>query len=116
MTISCKLMGGLGNQLFQIFATIAYGLDTNHTVVFPYTDFVIYGRRTYWRNFLNHLAIMTTANPDHGLQICDLDAFYTLNEQETQFPTVSFCLIDDNYSFDIDLIRLWFNNVINNHQ
>lgn len=82
MTISCKLMGGLGNQLFQIFATIAYGLDTNHRVVFPYTDFVIYGRRTYWRNFLNHLAIMTTANPDNGLQICDLDTFSVTNEQE----------------------------------
>ena len=25
--ISCELMGGLGNQLFQIFATISYALD-----------------------------------------------------------------------------------------
>ena len=25
--IFCKVIGGLGNQLFQIFATISYALD-----------------------------------------------------------------------------------------
>ena len=31
MTITCSLMGGLGNQLFQIFATMAHGIYTNQS-------------------------------------------------------------------------------------
>ena len=38
-TISIKLMGGLGNQLFQIFATISYGLEYTCNIVLPYTEF-----------------------------------------------------------------------------
>ena len=34
-TISCSLMGGLGNQLFQIFSTLSYGIDNDYIVVFP---------------------------------------------------------------------------------
>ena len=37
-TISIKPMGGLGNQLFQIFATISYGLEYTCNIVLPYTD------------------------------------------------------------------------------
>jgi hypothetical protein len=49
--IAIKLMGGLGNQLFQIFATIAYGLEHNIPFVFVYSK-MLNERKTYWEDFL----------------------------------------------------------------
>jgi len=52
--IYCDLKGGLGNQLFQIFAIISYSLKMNQTFVFP--NYKIIGNRpTYWDTFLSHL-------------------------------------------------------------
>ena len=50
-------MGGLGNQLFQIFATIAYAKKHNMTVVFPYSKVLTSGvkRPTYWHSFLKDI-------------------------------------------------------------
>jgi hypothetical protein len=64
--ITIQLMGGLGNQLFQIFATIAYAFEHKHQFVFPYSDRLLVGkiRHTYWHNFLTNLAIFTTKNPE----------------------------------------------------
>lgn len=68
MTIlSCKLMGGLGNQLFQIFATISLALSTNKVYIFPYSDVLTTGitRRTYWYSLLDNLWNNTTwKNPE----------------------------------------------------
>ena len=59
--ISCELMGGLGNQLFQIFATISYAIKYKHMFRFLKTDFL--GKRTtYWNNFLSSLKEFTTLN------------------------------------------------------
>lgn len=52
--ISCKLCGGLGNQLFQIFTTIAYALKNNKPFFFLNTNQLGNGhngvtiRYTYW--------------------------------------------------------------------
>ena len=75
-------MGGLGNQLFQIFATIAYAIKYQHKFIFPYTDVLTAGisRRTYWEDFLNSLKMFTTNNPDNE---------YT-NEQLESLPTMNF--------------------------
>lgn len=56
--LTCKLQGGLGNQLFQIYTTIAYAIQTNQKFIFlnvyelksSVTD-----RYTYWDNFLKSL-------------------------------------------------------------
>jgi hypothetical protein len=56
--LTCKLQGGLGNQLFQIYTTIAYAIQTNQKFIFlnvyelksSVTD-----RYTYWNNFLKSL-------------------------------------------------------------
>ena len=63
-TISIKLVGGLGNQLFQIFATISYGLEHTCNIVFPYTEQLYTGtiRNTYWNTFLVGCRLMTTYN------------------------------------------------------
>ena len=60
--ISCYIMGGLGNQLFQIFTTIAYGIEHSKKIVFPYTDISPSSvlRYTFWDTFLKSLLLFTT--------------------------------------------------------
>jgi hypothetical protein len=47
-------MGGLGNQLFQIFTTMSYGFTYNHEIKFEYSDF-LNERKTYWNNLFKTL-------------------------------------------------------------
>ncbi len=55
--VSVNLMGGLGNQLFQIFATIAYCLKFDKKYIFYNTKTLKIGKEriTYWNTFLNNL-------------------------------------------------------------
>ena len=59
--ITCNLKGGLGNQLFQIFAVIAYSLKHSQAFRFVYTDMVpsITPRHSYWESFLKSLKAFT---------------------------------------------------------
>ena len=59
--VSCFLMGGLGNQLFQLFSTIAYSMKHKRKLIFPYADKLYTGtiRNTYWDSFLNTLKMYT---------------------------------------------------------
>ena len=62
--ITCNLMGGLGNQLFQIFTTISCAINTRQKFAFIDIDKLGSGqttiRPTYWDNFLSKLKIFTT--------------------------------------------------------
>lgn len=59
--ISCKLCGGLGNQLFQIFTTIAYAIKYSKSFFFLNNSQLGNGlngstiRYTYWNTFLSGL-------------------------------------------------------------
>ena len=56
--ITCNLNGGLGNQLFQIFATIAYSLLYKIPFGFLYKESLggrFHNRPTYWHSFLSSL-------------------------------------------------------------
>lgn len=55
--ITIHLMGGLGNQLFQIALTIAYALDNGYEFRFLYSKTLTTGitRSTYWDNILKSL-------------------------------------------------------------
>lgn len=57
--ITCNLMGGLGNQLFQIFTTISYGLKTNNEYKFLNVSTLGGGastlRYTFWNTFLKNV-------------------------------------------------------------
>ena len=59
--ITCSLKGGLGNQLFQIFTTIAYALQYNQSFCFVNVQQLGNGkngstiRYTYWQTFLTQL-------------------------------------------------------------
>jgi len=55
-------MGGLGNQLFQIFTTIAYGIRHNKLFIFPYITQLDAKRHSYWNSFLIDLSLYTTLN------------------------------------------------------
>lgn len=81
-TVSCYLMGGLGNQLFQIFTTFAYAMKTKRKVVLPYTDTLNIGvkRPTYWNNFLSTLVTFTTKNQNNKVTLQDLNYFSQYNE------------------------------------
>lgn len=57
--ITCNLVGGLGNQLFQIFATISYSLLYKIPFGFLYKESLwdqFHNRPTYWHSFLSPLA------------------------------------------------------------
>lgn len=63
--VSCELMGGLGNQLFQIFTTISYALEHNKTFVFTNNKELKIGptiRKTYWDNLLNEIKDYTESD------------------------------------------------------
>lgn len=83
--ISCDLMGGLGNQLFQIFATISYSIDTKKDFSFERKE--ILGekgntpRQTYWRNLLSNL-------DKHLLSISNKTLLHESGFRYTNLPTV----------------------------
>lgn len=52
--ITCHIMGGLGNQLFQIFATIAYAIDSQVPFGFKCVD-QPGDRHRFWNTFLASL-------------------------------------------------------------
>lgn len=62
--LTCNLMGGLGNQIFQIFATISYAIKTRNQ--FKFTNAITLGggsttiRNTYWDSFFSRLKHFTT--------------------------------------------------------
>lgn len=50
-----NLMGGLGNQLFQIFALISFALKYNTQFIFSNKTELFQNRHTYWNSFLKRL-------------------------------------------------------------
>lgn len=72
--ITCNLMGGLGNQLFQIFTTIAYSI--NYKIPFKFLDVKQLGggpnttlRYTYWDSFLSNLTIFLVDKLPNNISI-----------------------------------------------
>ena len=59
MVTTCYLMGGLGNQLFQIFATINYSIENNANAQFLDVS-QVGSRKTAWKTLLVSLHPMLT--------------------------------------------------------
>jgi hypothetical protein len=57
--LTCYLQGGLGNQLFQIFATISYALTHKKMFSFTKQKHLDSKRNTYWDSFLSPLSRFT---------------------------------------------------------
>jgi hypothetical protein len=62
--LTINLMGGLGNQLFQIFTTLSLALKYKIPFKFKYSDILTTGinRPTYWNNFLKSLKVFTLSD------------------------------------------------------
>ena len=80
--ISCKLCGGLGNQLFQIFTTISYAIK--YETSFFFLDNYQLGngsnttvRYTYWETFLYALKPFLKKNIPKLTIIFEQDFSYT---------------------------------------
>ena len=60
---SIILKGGMGNQLFQVFTTISYALDTNKSFYFLYSTYLTVGniRNTYWDSLLHKIKQYTVS-------------------------------------------------------
>ena len=62
--ITCNLIGGLGNQLFQIFTTISYAIKSKEKFIFLNSETIGTGktkvRNTYWNNLLYKLKYFLT--------------------------------------------------------
>jgi hypothetical protein len=79
--LSTRIQGGLGNQLFMVFATIAYGLQHNVKVIFEYY-YQTGERHTYWETLLDKFKVFTTANHEYGMSNYDISHFTIYNEPE----------------------------------
>lgn len=66
--IFIDLMGGLGNQLFQIFTVLAYEYQNGNQAVFPYSTYLGEAhtgttvRLTYWENLFRQIRHKTTVS------------------------------------------------------
>jgi hypothetical protein len=61
--ITVHLMDGLGNQLFMIFATLAYSIQHRVTPVFSQHNNT--HRRTYWHTFFSDIRTLTENYPEN---------------------------------------------------
>ena len=73
--ITCNLMGGLGNQIFQIFTTIAYSIKSKNPFKFLSIETLGGGsttiRHTFWNTFFSKLKpflINTLPQPIHVIR------------------------------------------------
>ena len=95
--VSCFLMGGLGNQLFQIFTTLAYCIRYSKKMVLPYSDFLTVGisRPTYWNSFLQMCKQFTATNPDNMVSNEDLYNLPQYREKNHNYSLIP--NIDQNF-------------------
>ena len=65
--LSVHIQGGLGNQLFQIFALIASSIENKTSFSIPYYETTSAGikRPTYWNTFFKHLKQYTFVNSNY---------------------------------------------------
>ena len=80
--VTIHLMGGLGNQLFQIFAALSYSLEYGYELIMPYSKELTIGhvRSTYWDTFLSELKKFT--NCEGNIQTKELFSYPVLKEEK----------------------------------
>lgn len=88
--ITCVLMGGLGNQLFQIFTTIAYSIRYNRNFIFTYSEKLTIGveRNTYWNSFLSDLLPFTNRDESHNFTNRQLSKLPQYLEKSFQYHVI----------------------------
>ena len=89
--ITCSLFGGLGNQLFQIFTTIAYSIKSQNMFKLPNLKSLGPNRNTYWETFLLSLKPFLTNDFENVEEV--------IKETEFKFNSISVInLVNKNVS------------------
>ena len=98
--ITVHLMGGLGNQLFQIFAVLAYSLEHGHPYIFPYSETLTSGveRPTYWETLFHHMKTFTTITQTRGFTNQMLAALPQWREPGFNYTKIPHILTQQNFS------------------
>ena len=117
-------MGGLGNQLFQIFTTLSYALKYNQLFKFPNLEFLGGNsstiRKTYWNSFLDSLKFSLVSTIEYDPLILREQGFhynelspYLIHEAQLSKKTLmlygyfqSYKYFHDSYNQIISLIDL----------
>ena len=77
MVTTCYLMGGLGNQLFQIFATINYSIENNANAQFVDVS-QVGSRKTAWKTLLVGLhPMLTNKLPENKVMLKEQNFHYS---------------------------------------
>jgi hypothetical protein len=98
--ISCNIMGGLGNQLFQIFTTLSYAYRNNIDILFPYQIKLDAKRHTYWNTFLIDLCRYTTFYTKRNISNHELTLLPKYFERQFQYipiPITDYSFILNGY-------------------
>lgn len=94
--ITCNLMGGLGNQIFQIFATISYAIKTRNQFKFLNVSTLGSGsttiRNTFWNSFFSKLKLFLYDNIPQPIHVIREKEF-TFNELPIYEMIGNDCLI-----------------------
>jgi len=94
--ITGHLMGGLGNQLFQIFMVISSAIDADKQFCFPDKEQLCPKRHTYWNSFLYRLK-----------PFLQTDSFFK-NTSFLQFKEHNFTYHHYNIDFLTSSINIYF--------
>lgn len=86
--ITVLINGGLGNQLFQVFAALATAIRSGNTCSFLYTILDATGKRaTYWNTLLHNLKSMTVLSTQANVQrLMQLPAYQETGFHYTKIP------------------------------
>ena len=89
--VTIHLMGGLGNQLFQIFTCLSYGYQEDRSIILPYSDVLTSGitRNTYWDTFLHEIKHLTSINNNEYTVTSLTTDFDTLQEKGFRYQELS---------------------------
>jgi hypothetical protein len=94
--ITCNLMGGLGNQIFEIFATISYAIKSRNEFKFLNVSTLGGGsttiRNTFWNSFFSRLHPFLIDNIPQPIHVIG-EKDFTFNELPVYEMLGSNCLI-----------------------
>lgn len=87
--ITILINGGLGNQLFQVFATLAAAIRNGDTCYFLYSVKDATGKRTtYWNNLFHSLIPMTVlSTPENVKRFMQLPTHQEISFRHNKMPS-----------------------------
>jgi hypothetical protein len=87
--ISIQIIGGFGNQMFQVFAAFAYSIQYSTKMVFPYHCDMGH-RKTYWGSFFKEIVPYTTENKENNCTENDIGSFRVYREPHYSYDSLPY--------------------------